>query len=122
MENFDYSDYKGCVAVAANYDAESLSTHLEYDGTTIVPRRGIQCSARSDKPHSHPRAHARLSVDSPYPKAWKKPNPSVGKGRLRLSSGEGNEYGIPDGTVQYLYQRREPRGEMTVTWNMRLAV
>ena len=70
--------------------------HLEYDGTTIVPRRGIQRSARSDKPHSHPRAYARLSVDSPYPKARKKPNPSVGKGRLRLSSGEGNEYGIPD--------------------------
>ena len=69
---------------------------LEYEGTTIVPRRGIQCSARSDKPHSHLRAHARLSVDSPYPKAWKKPNPSVGKGRLRLSSGEGNEYGILD--------------------------
>ena len=29
MENFDYSDYKGCVAVAANYDAESLSKILE---------------------------------------------------------------------------------------------
>ena len=75
------------------------------DDSIIIIRRNLQARevlarARQEVPLVCPTAPGpaleRASVSLSDSKVQKKPNPSVGKGRLRLSSGEGNEYGILD--------------------------